>query len=100
MFGWYIVKLQMTGKSPLPNDVMANLDLSEGAPVIYGRVFLDNAASVEAVFSDSNQGNATPSAKIPEGNFVLFGPQYSELTLFKIFDVDGNVLKQFMRDEL
>jgi hypothetical protein len=100
LFGWYVVKLQMTGKSPLPNDVMASLDWSDGAPVIYGQVFLANAAKVEAVFSDPNKGNVAISAEIPAGVFVLFGPQYNELTQFKILDVNGNVIKQFTRDEL
>jgi hypothetical protein len=100
LFGWYVVKLQMTGKSPLSNDVMASLDWSDGIPVIYGQVFLANAAKVEAVFSDPNKGNIAISAEIPAGNFVLFGSQYSELTQFKILDVNGKVIKQFTRDEL
>jgi hypothetical protein len=100
LFGWYVEKLQMVGRSPLPDDIMASLDWSDGAQVIYGQVFLDRAASVEATFSDPKQGNVTISAEIPEGNFVLFGPQYSELMSFTIVDVNGNVLKQFTGEEL
>ncbi len=100
LFGWYVEKLQMVGKSPLPDDVMASLDWSDGAPVIFGQVFLARAASVEATFSHPNKGNVTISAEIPEGNFVLFGSRYSELITFKILDVNGNVLKQFTGDEL
>jgi hypothetical protein len=100
LFGWYAEKLQMVGRSPLPEDVMASLDWSDGAPVIFGQVFLARAASVEAVFSDPHKGNVTTSAEIPEGNFVLFGSQYSELMMFKILDANGNVLKQFTGDEL
>jgi hypothetical protein len=100
LFGWYVEKLQMMGRSPLPDDVMASLDWSDGAPVIFGQVFLARAASVEATFSDPNKGNVTISAEIPEGNFVLFGSQYSELITFKILDVNGNVVKEFTREEL
>jgi hypothetical protein len=100
LFGWYVEKLQMMGRSPLPDDVMASLDRSDGAPVIFGQAFLARAARVEAIFSDPNKGNVTISADIPEGNFVLFGSRYSELITFKILDVNGNVLKQSTRDEL
>jgi hypothetical protein len=100
LFGWYVEKLQMMGRSPLPDDIMASLDWSDRAPVIFGQVFLARAASVEAAFSDPNKGNVTISAEIPAGNFVLFGSQYSELVTFKILDVNGNVLKQFTGDEL
>jgi hypothetical protein len=100
LFGWSVEKLQMVGRSPLPDDVMASLDWSDGAPVIFGQVFLVHAGSVEAVFSDPNKGNVTISAEIPEGNFVLFGSRYSELMMFKILDASGNVLKQFARDEI
>ena len=100
LFGWYVEKLQMMGRSPLPNDIMASLDSSDGAQVIFGQVFLARAASVEATFSDPNKGNETISAEIPDGNFVLFGSRYSELITFKILDVNGNILKQFTGDEL
>jgi len=100
LFGWYVEKLQMTGRSPLPDDIMASLDSSDGAPVIFGQVFLARAASVEAIFSDPNKGNVTINAEIPEGNFVLFGSRYSELSTFKILDASGDVLKQFTEDEL
>jgi hypothetical protein len=90
----------MVGRSPLPDDIMASLDWSDGAPVIYGQVFLARAASVAATFSDPNKGNVTISAEIPEGNFVLFGSQYGELITFKILDANGNVLKEFTREEL
>jgi hypothetical protein len=100
LFGWYVEKLQMAGRSPLPDNVMVSLDWSDGAPVIYGQVFLARAASVEAAFSDPNKGNVTISVEIPEGNFVLFGSQYSELMSFKILDANGSVLKQFTGEEL
>jgi hypothetical protein len=100
LFGWYAKKLQMMGRSPLPDDIMASLDWSDGAPVIFGQVFLTRAASVEAIFSDPNKGNITIRAEIPEGNFVLFGSRYSELSMFKILDVNGNVLKKFTAEEL
>ena len=79
---------------------MASLDWSDGAPVIFGQVFLPRAASVEAMFSDPNKGNVTISAEIPKGNFVLFGSRYSELITFKILDGNDNVLKQFTGDEI
>jgi hypothetical protein len=100
LFGWYVEKLQMVGRSPLPDDIMASIDWSDGAQVIFGQVFLARAASVEAIFSDPNKGNITISAEIPEGNFVLFGSQYSQLRSFKILDANGNVLKQFTGEEL
>jgi len=100
LFGWHVEQLQMTGKSPLPEDVMAGLDWSERGPVIYGQVFLPNAAKVEAIFTDPGQGQIMMDAEIPFGNFALFGSQYGELLEFKILDVDGNVLKQFTNDEL
>jgi hypothetical protein len=100
LFGWYVEKLQMFSKSPLPDDMMVNLDWSDGSQVIYGQVFLANASSVEAIFSDPNKGQVTVSAKIPVGNFVLFGSQYGELVEFKILDSNGNVLKQLTKDEL
>lgn len=100
LFGWYVEKLQMVGRSPLPDDIMASLDRSDGAPVIFGQVLLARAASVEATFSDPNKGSVTISAEIPEGNFVLFGSQYSELMSFNILDVNGKVLKQFTGEEL
>lgn len=99
-FGWYVEKLQMVGRLPLPDDIMASLDRSDGIPVIFGQVFLARAASVEAIFNDPNKANVTISAEIPEGNFVLFGSRYSELITFKILDGNGNVLKQFTEEEL
>ena len=100
LFGWYVEKLQMVGRSPLPDDIMVSLDWSDGVQVFFGQVFLARAASVEAIFSDPNKGNVTISTEIPEGNFVLFGSRYSELITFKILDVNGNVLKEFSREEL
>jgi len=100
LFGWYVEQLQMTGKSPLPEDVLASLDWSERGPVIYGQVFLPNAAKVEAIFTDPTHGQVMMDAEIPFGNFALFGSQYAELLEFKILDVNGNVLKQFTKDEL
>jgi len=100
LFGWYVEKLQMAGRSPLPDDVMVNLDLFDSSQVIFGQVFLANATSVEAIFNDPNKGQVTVGAKIPVGNFVLFGSQGSELVEFKILDSNGNVLRQFTKDEL
>ncbi len=96
LFGWYIDQFQMTGKSPLPEDVMAGF----GGPIVYGQVFLAEAAGLEAVFSDPNQGNVTISTDLPKGSFAVFGPPNSEFTILKILDVNGNVLKRLTRDEL
>jgi hypothetical protein len=100
LFGWYVDKFQMTGRSPLPDDVMAGFDWSESIPIVYGQVFVAEAASVEAVFSDPNQGEITIRADLPKGNFAVFGTPYSELTKLKILDGNGSVLKQLTRDEL
>ena len=100
LFGWYVEKSQMVGKSPLPDDIMVKLDSSEGGQAIYGQVFLADAASVEAVFSDPIKDQITVSTEIPSGNFVLFGSQHGELLEFKILDSKGNILKQFTMDEL
>ena len=99
-FGWYVDNFQMTGRSPLPDDVMAGLDWSENIPIVYGQVLLADAARVEAVFSDPNQGHMIISADIPKGNFAVFGTPYSELTVLKILDGNGDVLKQLTADEL
>jgi hypothetical protein len=95
LFGWYVDKFQMTGQSPLPTDVMADIGGSDSIPVIYGQVFVADAAGVEAVFS-----NGTISTDLPQGSFAVFGAPYGEFILLKILDVDGNVLKQLTRDEL
>ncbi len=100
LFGWYVDNFQMTGRSPAPTDVMTGFDWSESIPIVYGQVFVADAASVEAVFSDPNQGNIIISADLPQGNFAVFGTPYSELTLLKILDGNGDVLKQLTRDEL
>jgi hypothetical protein len=100
LFGWYVEQLQMTGKSPLPEDLMVNLEGSDRGPVIFGQVFLADATKVQATFTDPNHGQVMMDAEIPFGNFALFGPQYAELLEFKILDVNGNVLKQFTKDEL
>ena len=100
LFGWYVDNFQMTGKSPLPSDAMVGMDWSERGPIIYGQVFLADAARIEAVFSDPNQENVTISAGIPKGNFAVFGTPNSEFTMLKILDVNGNVLKQLTNDEL
>ena len=100
LFGWHVDNFQMTGKSPLPNDVMAGLDWSDTIPIVYGQVFLADVASVEVVFSDPNQGTVTVSADIAKGNFAVFGTPYSELTVLKLLDSNGNILKQLTRDEL
>ncbi|HLO18301.1 MAG TPA: hypothetical protein VK206_25945 [Anaerolineales bacterium] len=95
LFGWYVDNFQMTGKSPLPSDVMVGQGWSGRGPIIYGQVFLANAASIEAVFSDG-----TISADLPQGSFAVLGTPYSEFTMLKILDVDGNVLKQLTNEEL
>lgn len=100
LFGWYVDNFQMTGKSPLPNDVMAGLDWSDNIPIVYGQAFLADVASVEVVFSDPNQGLVTISANIAKGSFAVFGTPYSELTVLKLLDSNGNILKQLTRDEL
>lgn len=100
LFGWYVEKLQMVSRSPLPDDIMVNLDGSDGRQVIYGEVFLVNAASVEAIFSDPAKGQIIVSSEIPNGIFVLYGAHHGELIVFKMLDSNGNVLKQFTKDEL
>ena len=100
LFGWRVDKFQMTGKSPLPNDVMVGLDWSDSVPIVYGQVFFADVVSIEAVFNDPNQGEVTISTDIAEGNFAVFGTPYSELTMLKLLDRNGNVLKQLTRDEL
>lgn len=90
----------MVGKSPSPDDLLAKLDWSDGSPLIFGQVFLVNAASVEAIFSDPNKNQITVSAEIPNGNFVLFGSEYGKLLELNILDSEGNVLQQFTKDEL
>lgn len=100
LFGWSVDNFQMTGKSPLPSDAMVGLDRSDRGPIVYGQVFLADAASIEAIFSDPNQGNVTISVDLPQGSFAVFGTPYSELTELKILDYNGNVLKQLRGDEL
>jgi hypothetical protein len=96
LFGWYVEGSQTYGKSPRPDDLIVSLDQYEQKPVIYGQVFLDNAARVEAVFDDQS----TVTSEIPGGSFALFGSQYQEVLEFKILDSSGRVLKQFTQDEL
>jgi hypothetical protein len=100
LFGWYVDRFQMTGRSPLPTDVMADIGGSDSIPVIYGQVFVADAAGVEAVFSDPNQEDVTIRANLSKGSFAVFGTPYSELTELKILDGKGSVLKQLTRDEL
>jgi hypothetical protein len=100
IFGWYVDDFQMTGRSPLPTDVLAGFDWSESRPIVYGQVFLADAASVKAVFSDPNQGDLTIATDIFRGNFAVFGTPYSELTMLKILDGNGMVLKKLTRDDL
>ncbi len=100
LFGWYVDNFQMVGKSPLPDDVMVGFDRSDSVPIVYGQVLLADVASVEAVFSDPNQGEITTSAYIAQGNFAIFGTPYSELTVLNLLDSSGKVLKQLTRDEL
>jgi hypothetical protein len=95
LFGWYIDQFQMTGKSPSPSDAMVGQGRSERGPIIYGQVFLANAASIEAVFNDG-----MISADLPQGSFAVFGTPYSELIELKILDGNGNILRQLTRDEL
>jgi hypothetical protein len=96
LLGWYVEASQSYGKSPRPADVMVRLDQYELKPVIYGQVFLDKAARVEAVFDDQS----TVTSEIPGGNFALFGSQYQQVLEFKIVDSSGRVLKRFTKDEL
>ena len=100
LFGWYVDNFQMTSRSPLPDDVMVGFDGSENIPIVYGQVFIADAASVEAIFSDPNQGEITISADLAKGSFVVFGTPHSELTELKVLDGNGDVLKQFTRAEL
>ena len=100
LFGWYVDNFQMTSRSPLPDDVVAGFDGSESNSIVYGQVFVADAASVEAVFSDPNQGNITISSDLPKGSFVVFGTPHSELTELRILDGYGDVIKQLTRDEL
>jgi len=100
LFGWRVDRFQMAGKSPLPEDIMASLDWSEGGPIVYGQVFLAEAEGIEAVFADPNQGKVTIRADLPQGSFAVFGTPYSELTELKIRDGNGNVLKQLTSEEI
>ena len=96
LFGWYVDQFQMTGKSPLPQDVMAGF----GGPIVFGQVFLTDAARIEAVFSDPNQGDVTIGADLPKGSFAVFGTPHSEFSMLKILDDHGNVMRQLTNEEL
>ena len=100
LFGWYVDKFQMGGRSPLPTDVMADIGGADNIPIVYGQVFVADAARVKAVFSDPNQGKVTISADLAQGSFAIFGSPYSEFTELEILDGNGSVLKQLTRDEL
>ena len=100
LFGWYVEKFQMIGRSPRPDGLIVGLSWSAGSKAVFGQVFLANATRVEAIFSDPSKGQITSSTEIPNGNFVLFYSQFSELLEFKILDSKGNVLKQFTKEEL
>ena len=100
VLGWYVDSSQTFGKSPQPDDVLVNFDWFDEKPVIYGLVFLANAARVEAIFSDLGNGPTTVASEITSGGFVLFGSQYQELLEFKIIDSEGRVIKRFTKDEL
>ena len=100
LFGWSVDKLQMTGKSPLPDDILANLDWTDSGPVIYGQAFLADITTIQAVFADPNTGQMQVSTPVPVGNFVLFGPRYGELMEVRLLDDTGNVLKRFTREAL
>jgi len=100
LFGWYVDNFQMVGKSPLPDDVMVGFDRSDSVPIVYGQVLLADVASVEVVFSDPNQGEISTSIDTMQGSFAVFGTPYSEFTMLKLLDSNGNVLKQLTKDEL
>lgn len=96
IFGWYVEGSQVYGQSPRPEDVMVELDQFDQRPVIYGQVFLSNAARIEVGFDDQT----TITSEIPDGNFALFGSPYQEFVEIKILDSNGRVLKQLTQDEL
>jgi hypothetical protein len=99
--GWQVDQFQMVGNSsPEPTDIMAGFGWSDGIPIVYGQVFVMDAASVEVVFSDPQQGNVISRAGIAHGSFAVFGTPNSEVTILKILDVNGNILKQLTYDEL
>jgi hypothetical protein len=98
IFGWFVEKSQMYGKSPRPADVIVRLDQFDQTPVLYGQVFLADAVRVEAVFN--NLGPATVASEIPDGIFALTGAHYQDLVAFRILDSNGRVLRQFTKDEL
>jgi hypothetical protein len=100
IFGWYVDSSQTYGQSPRLEDVIVKLDVFNEKPVVYGQVFLTNAARVEAVFNDIDNRQITVASEIPSGNFALFGSQYQELLQLKILDSKGSILKQFMKEEL
>ena len=100
VFGWSIDHFDMTGTSPLPSDAMVGMDRSERGPIVYGQVFVMDAASIEAVFTDPNQGEVAILADLARGSFAVFGTPYSELRELKILDDSGVVLKQLTIDEL
>jgi hypothetical protein len=100
VFGSHTEKLQMTGESPSPQDILANLDWSDGRPVRFGEVFLRDAASIEAVFNDPNSGRVMVKAEIPVGNLMLLGPRYGELLEARLLDASGNTLRRVTPQEL
>ena len=96
LFGWHVDQFQMTGRSPLPQDVMAGF----GGPTVFGQVILPDAARIEAVFRDPNQGDVTIGADLSKGSFAVFGTPLSEFTMLKILDDHDHVMKRLTRDEL
>ncbi len=100
VYGWHVQKLQMTGKSPLPQDILAELDWSEGKPVLFGEVLLADASSIEAVFDDPNAGRVVIQEETLVGNFMLPGPRYGQLLEVRLLDSKGNTLRRLTAREL
>jgi hypothetical protein len=50
LFGWYVEYFQMAGKSPLPDDILANSSSTDHGQVIFGQVFLANATTYRSHF--------------------------------------------------
>ncbi len=94
IFGWHVQKLQMTGKLPLPQDILAQLDWSDGRPVFFGEVLLLGTTSVEAVFDDPNRGRVVLRVETPARNFMLLGPRHGELLEVRLLNSAGKVLRR------
>jgi hypothetical protein len=98
IWGWYVESSQTFGESAQLDNLIAKLDQYDERPVIYGQVFLTNAARVEASFS--NLGESTVDSDITDGCFVLIGSRHQDLMEFRILDPDGRVIKRLTKDEL